>query len=678
MCRLNPGLLILFFIGMFLPILSWGQTYEETIDSLLKRLDKTVDMRQKVDQLNDISYAYRRISIDKMVVYAKSAIQLALQIDYQGGLAVAYKNMGIGHFKMGSPPDTSAYYYFQAITVAKQINDYYTQAASLNNLGLIANTKANYNISVQYLHEAISLFDRYVTGKSKISLKCLMLANLGNAYNGLEEYDKAISYLQQAIALAEDHGIAFILAQYLDDLAYSAANKGDYNIAEEKYKAALVWQDKVGDYESKIHTLLHYFEMKLDQQKYAEAEAFALEALEIATRQNFPILIADGLNKLSAINRHTNQIDSAIIYGHRALSQARSIFNIKYEETAEYHLAKAISLKGDYQLAFEHLEAFIRLGDSIANAEKATLSIDLEAKYQNEITQQKLLYLEKNQAVQKRSIKLLIGFVVMTILSLAIISFLLIKRNQSNRIIQKKNEVLEKYIEYNLQLENFAYIASHDLKTPLRNVVSFCQLLSKRIIKKLNTEEKEYLDFIIAGTKEMSSLIDDLLDYSVVQKEKLNLTTIKTEALFHKIIHQNQPLINERKASIVVQSSVPQFYGDPIKVNQLLQNLLTNALKFQPPHQQPSIQISCLDKEKVYLFEIKDNGIGIEEAFYEKVFMIFKRLHSKKDYEGSGIGLAICKKIVEQHGGKIWIESIPNQGTSFFFTLLKQAISNRN
>lgn len=671
-CRSIIALSLLLGSLFLTPSKSRAQTYEETIDSLVHLLNETVDPRQKVDQLNEISYAYRRIDLSKMIDFAEQARVLATTSHYKQGLAIALKNLGNGHLKTGSPPDTCVYYYKQAIDVAKQVTDYYTQSASLNNIGLVANIQGRYNISVKYFHEAIALFDTKVMDESKMALKALMLANLGYSYFGLEDYKKAFAYQLEAIELAEEYGIKSIPAQYMDDLARSAANMGEFEKAEEYFQKSLDLQIELGDYESSIHSLLHFLELKMEQQKYDEAGALGLQAIAVASERDFPILLADGLNKLSEIARITQRADQAVAYADSALQLSKRIFNLRHERTASYQLSLAKALKGNHSEAFKFLLQHLELRDSITKEERSAITLEIEAKYQNKIYEQKVQYLEERQQEQRKNIKLLIGLIIMTLLSSVVISGYLYKRNQSNRIIQNKNEVLEKYISYNLQLENFAYIASHDLKSPLRNVVSFSQLLSRRIKDRLSAEEQEYFDFIISGTKEMSSLIDDLLNYSVVQREKLNIGKIKIDELIKDILLRNQPMIEEVGAKVTVEVPPTSIEADSIKLTQLLQNLLQNALKFHKPGQIPIVEIKFAEQDRDYRFEIKDQGIGIESQYYDKVFMIFKRLHTKKVYEGTGIGLAICKEIIEQHGGKIWIDSGKEKGTSFCFTLPKQ------
>lgn len=677
-CRSNIVVLLIMGVLLFPAHHLAAQTYQETIDSLLHVLNETIDPQEKVDLLNEISYAHRRVSVKKMIDFAQQAKNAAIDADYHAGLAVAFKNLGNGHYKIGSPPDTTNGYYQKALLAAKEIGDHYTHAASLNNMGLVANTHGSYKNGAQYLQQALLVFDRHVTDPTKVGLRCLILANLGNSYFQLGEFDRSFDFQTQSIELARQHDIRFIPAQYLDDLARSAARMKKYQLAEQYYNEALQLQTEIGDYQSSIHAYLHFMEMKMAQKDYAEATVLGQKSVGIAIEREFPILVADGLNKLSEVARIQGDIDKAVLLADSAMSVSQSIFNIRHERTASYNLAEALALKKDYSTAYAQLLHYHQLNDSIVREDEKAITKAVKAQYQNQLFEERVEILEAKQKAQRHSIQLLIGLIVMTIILLAVISSNLLKRNQNNRIIQNKNAVLEKYIAYNLQLENFAYIASHDLKSPLRNVVSFSQLLARRLKDKINSEEKDYLNFIISGTKEMSSLIDDLLNYSLVQREKLNVEEIEVQELLERVVERNRPLIEETGAEVVVEAAALSIQGDAIKLNQLLENLFTNAMKFHRAGEKPKVQIKFEAKEEEFRFEVKDEGIGIDPQYFDKVFMIFKRLHTKKEYDGTGIGLAICKKIVEQHGGRIWVESQLNNGTSFFFTLPKEvhAVAN--
>jgi PAS domain S-box-containing protein len=239
------------------------------------------------------------------------------------------------------------------------------------------------------------------------------------------------------------------------------------------------------------------------------------------------------------------------------------------------------------------------------------------------------------------------------------------------RELDEKNKELTQYIESNVQLENFAYIASHDLREPVRTVHSFAQLLKKRYAALLDEDGRRCLDFIIYGSENMNRLIEDLLTYSRVSSEEHKVETLETAPLLAAITAGLTQFIREQNATILLRELPTYITANPITIQQLLQNLLVNAIKFQHSERPPVIQLSGIDYGEHWLFEVKDNGIGIPGDMQERIFQLFKKIHYTPAHQGTGMGLAICKRIVEQHGGEIWVESVPGEGSSFYFTLKK-------
>lgn len=244
--------------------------------------------------------------------------------------------------------------------------------------------------------------------------------------------------------------------------------------------------------------------------------------------------------------------------------------------------------------------------------------------------------------------------------------------------LNNKNIDLERYIESNMQLENFAYIASHDLKAPMRTIVSFSQLLDRSAKSKLDDKEREYLQFIITAIYNMRSLVEDLLAYSRVNAQTHQTTPLSVRKLIEDVIAEMQIPIAEKEAIIKLDSMPAKIDGDPTKMRQLFQNMIANAIKFNRPGVRPNVMIGCEDRKSKWVFYIQDNGIGIQEEFHQKIFLLFRKLHSSMEYEGTGIGLALCKKIVEQHKGKIWLDSEPGRGTTFYFSLPKTVAGRLN
>jgi PAS domain S-box-containing protein len=233
-----------------------------------------------------------------------------------------------------------------------------------------------------------------------------------------------------------------------------------------------------------------------------------------------------------------------------------------------------------------------------------------------------------------------------------------------------KNGELQHYIETNLQLESFAYIASHDLKEPLRMIYSFTQLLNRRLKPHFDKDSMEYMDFILTGVSRMQSLLDDLLKFSTIGRKETDKKLTDLNDTIYNVIQNVQYTIQEKSAEIYIEP-LPSLKVFPIQMIQLFQNLISNALKFIPNDKKPIIKIKVKDENDFYEFQIQDNGIGIQKEYLEKIFLVFKRLHSKEQYEGTGIGLATCKKIIDNVNGKIWVESDYGNGTTFFFTIPK-------
>jgi PAS domain S-box-containing protein len=222
----------------------------------------------------------------------------------------------------------------------------------------------------------------------------------------------------------------------------------------------------------------------------------------------------------------------------------------------------------------------------------------------------------------------------------------------------------------NAELEQFAYVASHDLQEPLRMVASYTQLLARRYDDRLDKDAREFMVYIVDGASRMKQLIEDLLAYSRVGTKGIEFKRVSAEAALRRALFNLRSAIDETGA-VVTHDPLPTLPADEVQLGQLLQNLIGNALKFRSPAA-PRIHIETMESELDWQFEVRDNGIGIEPQYYERIFMVFQRLHNKGEYPGTGIGLAICKKVVERHGGRIWVESRPGEGSSFFFTLPKE------
>ncbi len=291
----------------------------------------------------------------------------------------------------------------------------------------------------------------------------------------------------------------------------------------------------------------------------------------------------------------------------------------------------------------------------------------------------------KEEEAQRVQVLFLLGIV------LNLIAFYLVghaiqqetnERRQAEASLKQLNEQLDSKVQErtaelkevntslllsNRELEQFAYVASHDLQEPLRAVNSYTQLLARKYQGNLDAKADKYIGYIVEGSTRMQQLINDLLELSRVGTRCKELKPTACETVLSRVLDNLKVAIAENDA-LVTYDSLPTVMGDETQLIQLFQNLISNAIKLRG-EEPPRVHVSAVQQENEWAFKVCDNGIGMEAEYFERIFMIFQRLHSRKEYPGTGIGLAVCKKIVERHGGRIWVESTLGIGTTFHFTL---------
>jgi len=282
------------------------------------------------------------------------------------------------------------------------------------------------------------------------------------------------------------------------------------------------------------------------------------------------------------------------------------------------------------------------------------------------------LFAERQKVTDKSITTTRIVFITAGLLSLLVTLFLasviineLNRRTRHEKILREYARELQ---SKNEEIEQFAFIASHDLQQPLRSIANFTGLLDEKLGDNTDAETKQYMRFISGGAHRMSTLINDLLEYSRAGKE-MERVKINCNQMVGEVLHELSAVIKESGATVTI-GVLPTLYGYA-SLKSVFGNLIGNAVKYTKKNDPPVVSVTCKDQGKEYLFAIKDNGIGIEAKYAERIFVIFQRLHTRNEYAGTGIGLSICKKIVELHGGKISVSSEPGEGSTFNFTIPK-------
>ncbi len=245
---------------------------------------------------------------------------------------------------------------------------------------------------------------------------------------------------------------------------------------------------------------------------------------------------------------------------------------------------------------------------------------------------------------------------------------------ERNKLVQEQKVITRELQRSNAELQQFVYVASHDLQEPLRMVTSYLSLMERTFKHQLDPKAKEYIDYAMEGGNRMRELINDVLAYSRVDTQGKKFAPVDMGAVVAKVLAILRITIEDTKAEITIDP-LPTINADESQMMQVTQNIIANALKFHGPDR-PMIHISSSQGDKEWTFSVKDNGIGLDTSDAEKIFQMFQRLHSREEYPGTGIGLALTKKIVERHGGRIWVESRKGEGATFFFTISTEEIWN--
>ena len=247
---------------------------------------------------------------------------------------------------------------------------------------------------------------------------------------------------------------------------------------------------------------------------------------------------------------------------------------------------------------------------------------------------------------------------------LALVEGQLARRKRTEEALAQQAQELARS---NDELQQFAYVASHDLQEPLRMVTSYTQLLAQRYEGKLDADAQDFIAYAVDGGTRMQELINDLLAYSRVGSRDKEFEPTDCEAVFERT-PSDLRIVAAESGAVVTHDPLPTVMADASQMGQLLQNLISNAIKYRS-EQPPKVHVAAERHPGEWRFSVSDNGIGIDPKYAERIFVIFQRLHTKGEYPGTGIGLAVCKKIVERHGGRIWVESAPGEGSTFYFTI---------
>ena len=266
------------------------------------------------------------------------------------------------------------------------------------------------------------------------------------------------------------------------------------------------------------------------------------------------------------------------------------------------------------------------------------------------------------------------------VVGIFVTTYVVLKNKEKEKIIQQNitqlNRLVDELKTSNADLEQYAYVASHDLQEPLKTITNYIGLLERRLKPDTDKQTVDFLERVINSAERMRTLIKDVLAYSIIGKNRV-IETVNCNRVLKNVLADLDFFIKDNQAKIIADN-LPVIVSNEEEIKQLFQNIISNALKYKKTEVSPEIRIRFKERMTDWEFSIEDNGIGIEKEYFSKVFQVFQRLHTKTAYPGTGIGLAICKKIIQKNMGNIWVESTPGIGSTFYFTISKnQAVTNQ-
>lgn len=702
--RLNIDILLTLCVFI---LLSTTLSASPIIDSLEAKLNTTTIDTQRVILFNHLAWEYKDLDVEQADAYVSDAIKLADQIAYRNGLAIAYKNKGVIALYLGEMEQARQYLH-DAILQFEILQDKAQKANTLNNLGMYWQMVGNNQEALAHFELSAAIRESlgndkwignscnnlgamyFFMGNYEKALRSHLRAlkiwkrlgdqreitssflNLGAVYLVMEDDEQALAYfhdgLRSAEVLANHRGMADAYANIGDIWL----KRKDYAQSLEYYLHALELREKLSDKPGMIEALGSIGEVYTAQGNYQEAIAYNLKGLHLSQEIGDKNGITYQYNKVGEVLLKQGKADEALTYLFDAIRVAEELILLPELAKAHRLVSKAYVIKKDYPLAFQYQQKYMDVKDQILSEESAKKMIEMKVQYESEAQQKEIDLLKKDNAIFKLERDRYI-FISILLLAAVLIGFLfyryVVQAKTSQVLAQQKREIAERNqaLEIsNKDLEQFAYVVSHDLKQPLRTISSFSGLIEQRYRTQLDEDGTDFLQYIIGGVDRMNALLSDLLVYSQIGKKGKDIV-LDLNQILEITLSNLRPLIEENHA-LIEADHLPVIIGNQTGMIQVFQNLIGNGIKFHrdlSPHIRIRYEAHA-DYDKIL---VEDNGIGIEAKYKHKIFTVFQRLHTESEYPGTGIGLAICQKVVKQHGGELWLDSVPGKGSTFWFTI---------
>lgn len=698
--RFSIAVLILTFLIRLLP----AQTLSRVQLDSLEQIANGAQGEKRLTLYLRLVEGYLNLDLDKASLYSEQGAALAMRLQNPMLIIRAFDMRGKTLFEQGRY-QTASTNFQKGLNAAEQLGEPFPISILSNSMGVLKRQTGEYEEALLHFQRSLGLYQDMGAIPPQLSV----MVNIGGLHLLLEQYDKAILILKEAFQLADQNGFEQTKGVLSANLGAAYEGKGNYQEALKYYEEVLQINQLTGspgdlaDGLSRIYSLLSTMgEPSLAQPYYQRAWLLVNEHKLI--NQKKVLLIEKG--KAHQRNRQWGEARSA-------LEEALELANQKeYQDQTtvlelEKMLADISAIQGDYSTAYRYLDHYEATQAKLYKENLDHSIDDLEQRFalqrRLEEADEELRRAQAFSEQQRLKLYGMLGAVMLIVIALvALYSRFRIKKrahltlSQQNDAIQQQNQLLafkneeiqtqndllaeqseairrQNHLlqQSNTDLEQFAYAASHDLREPLRTIRSYMQLLERRYTEVIDDSGREFIRFAVDGATRMDILLKDLLEYSRIGRSGMLPDWVDMNTVLSNVLQNLSRQISDNQA-VVHLGEMPRIKGYETELYLLFQNLLSNALKFHGQNKISEVRIQMQEYADNYVFSVSDNGIGIPAEYKETIFSIFQRLHTRNDYEGTGIGLAICKKVVASHQGEIWVESQVGKGASFFIRLPKR------
>ena len=676
----TPVLIIRKYAFLFILIICGLYTFPLSgqIDSLEKHLLQLPENEKKVDVLNKLSYQYHRKDVQQTFAYANQALALATTLNYVKGIGFAKHYLSMGNALSGDS-DLSKALNKEVFQIADSlqlfdllINAYNIQAFNFMKDGQPVETMKTFQKALELAHEQ----------GDKVAYSGIAL-NLGEINAQNKDFGKARTYFNQALEVATE-------INELAKIAWANRMIGDTYAEEKNYSAATTFYQKAvqGAKRSKDNRSLAYAKlrlgkvyMELGQMELAEMEVTA--SLQLIQKVKDKEALLDGYITLMHVYLKKEQFIKVINIGQKASELVSQVRSVQLQLEMQDLLAQGYAGAQDFQKAYQLNLLTQAIQDSLDFTNKKNLASELEEKYnaKKKEAENTLLRAEKKHQIHTIEQQKAINFsLTIVAILLALLGYATFKAYKNKR---RNNEILEKKVtqrtqdlmlsnkqltQSNEELARFAYVASHDLREPLQNISNFTTLLQKQVKATQGDAIVEFVDIIHKNAAHMNQMIVDTLAFTRLTATEDTKSPVDLNQTIEHIKSTIGATLAEKQVTIDIKQPLPTIQANEGLLFSIFKNLIENGITYNKSAN-PIIKINHTIQGKEYLFSVADNGIGIPKPYQKTVFEMYKRLQNRAEYQGTGMGLSNCKKIEEKLGGKIWVESDGQNGSTFFFTL---------